>query len=105
MNVLAPKYTMLADDWNRPSRHMRPLAQSGMPCGRGNPALRGTCGVPPATSIAVTSTGTDQTTKLASHEPTSGSTTGSVNDALNNSPTSRPLDQKPVARVTIWGNH
>ena len=47
----------------------------------------------------------DQTTKLASQVPSSGRTTGRVNAALKSSPTSKPFDHKPVARVIACGNH
>src|SRR5579871_544113 len=85
-----------------PSRHMRLLRQSGMPCATAFEDC--VSWVNAATSTAVTKTGTDHTTNDASHEPTSGKTTGSVSDALSNSPTSSPFDQKPVARVMARGN-
>jgi hypothetical protein len=86
-----------------PRRHMRLLRRSGMPLALATPLTLGTFGVPRATRAAVISTGTDQKTKLASHEPTSGRITGSVSEALINSPTRSPFDHTPVARAMSLG--
>src|SRR5436309_645411 len=96
---------MLDDDCSRPRRHMRVSDQSGMPLGL-EAAASGDLSLPlmNANSAAVSSTGSAQTAKLASQLPTSGRITGSVRAAPSSSPTSRPFDQNPVARVIARGN-